>query len=529
MELARANGFTTEPLPGADAATVGLLSRSRPAARTEPAPRDVEALEELVTALLEATDEPSTWRITVETLVRSYGYEYGAVWLPDRAQGTPEIAFATGSIVDQVRAAPTGMVTRAAQSRQAIYTGDLADVRDDPRAAEAVRAGMVAASVVPVVRDGRVLAVFEYYSPYHFHVDESRTQKWNAIVRIAELARNQVLSAAELRQDAKDRAAVTEIVSALGHSTDSQAAIKSALDNVRNSFGWAYGSYWEVEERPGGPVLVFRLESGSAGPEFREVTLAATFAEGVGLSGRAWKARDLVFVADLAELTDCVRAPAAQRAGVRSGVCFPIESGGRVVGTMDFFTTDRISLSDSRASALRNVQQLVSQRLDIVRAGEAAERNGRMLLESIGRLRETSSDAAGVAQEAVNRASTMTGEIDTLNQASAAIGDVIKIISSIADQTNLLALNATIEAARAGDVGKGFAVVAGEVKDLARETAAATQKVADQIAGIQDSARSVSAGIHTTSETIGQMDAVQSRITAILEDQAHLAQLLNER
>ncbi|WP_433087951.1 methyl-accepting chemotaxis protein [Dactylosporangium sp. CA-052675] len=506
-----------------------LLSRAESAARPEPAPRDVEALEELVTALGGAADEASTWRITVESLVRSYGYEYGAVWLPTGPGGTLEIGFATGPVADRVRAAPTGMVTRAYQSRQAIYAGDLAEVRDCPRAAEAVRAGMVAASVVPVVRDGRVVAVFEYYSPYHFHVDEPRTQKWNAILRIAELARSQVLAAAELRQDAKDRAAVTEVVTALGHSSDSQAAIRAALDKVRSSFGWAYGSYWEVEDRGTGPVLAFRYESGSAGPEFREVTLAATFAEGVGLSGRAWKARDLVFVADLAELTDCVRAPAAQRAGVRSGVCFPIQSGGRVVGTMDFFTTERISLSESRASALRNVQQLVSQRLDIVRAGEAAQRNGRMLLDSIARLREASSDAAGVAQEAVSRASTMTGEVDALGRASAAIGDVIKIISSIADQTNLLALNATIEAARAGDVGKGFAVVAGEVKDLARETAAATQKVAEQIAGIQDSTRSVSAGIHTTSDTIGQMDAVQSRIAAILEDQAGLARLLNER
>ncbi|WP_433043412.1 methyl-accepting chemotaxis protein [Dactylosporangium sp. CS-033363] len=508
---------------------MGLLSRSVSAARPEPAPRDVEALEELVTALAGASDEASTWRITVESLVRSYGYEYGAVWLPTGVNGALEIGHVAGSVGDRVRAAPTGLVQRAQQSRQAIYAGDLAEVTNDPRAAEAGRAGMVAASVVPVLRDARVVAVLEFYSPYHFHVDEPRTQKWNAILRIAELARAQVLAAAELRQDAKDRAAVTEVVTALGRASDSASAIRGALETVRSAFGWAYGSYWEVEERGSGPVLVFRLESGSAGPEFRDVTLAATFAEGVGLSGRAWKARDLVFVPDLAELTDCVRAPAAQRAGVRSGVCFPIQSGGRVVGTMDFFTTARISLSDSRASVLRNVQQLVSQRLDIVRAGEAAERNGRMLLDSIARLREASSDATGVAREAVSRASTMTGEVDALGRASAAIGDVIKIISSIADQTNLLALNATIEAARAGDVGKGFAVVAGEVKDLARETAAATQKVADQIAGIQDSARSVSAGIHTTSDTIGQMDAVQSRITSILEDQAHLATLLNER
>jgi putative methionine-R-sulfoxide reductase with GAF domain len=509
---------------------VGLLSRSAPAnAGAAPAPRDVESLEALVIALAVAHDEADTWRITVDSVVRSYGDDYGAVWLPTGAGGELELAYSTGPAAGKLHS-KSALITRAQQTRAPIYSGDLEHERDCPRCVEATRAGMRSAVVVPAIQDGRVLAVFEYYSRRQLDVDESRTNKWTAISRVAELARNQAVAAAELRQVADDRAAVTAVVAALGGATDSQSAIRAALDTVRNKFGWAYGSYWEVEhDRDGGPVLVFRYESGSAGPEFRDVTLAATFAEGIGLSGRAWKARDLVFVADLAELTDCVRAPAAQRAGVRSGVCFPVMSGGHVVGTMDFFTTERITLSESRTSALRNVQQLVSQRLDVVRAGETAERNGQMLLDSISRLRQASSDATGVAQEAVSRASTMTDEVDALGRASAAIGDVIKIISSIADQTNLLALNATIEAARAGDVGKGFAVVAGEVKDLARETAAATQKVAEQIAGIQDSARSVSAGIHTTSDTIGQMDTVQSRITAILEEQAHLARLLNSR
>jgi methyl-accepting chemotaxis protein len=113
--------------------------------------------------------------------------------------------------------------------------------------------------------------------------------------------------------------------------------------------------------------------------------------------------------------------------------------------------------------------------------------------------------------------------VTSLGEASAAIGDVIQIISSIADQTNLLALNATIEAARAGEIGKGFAVVAGEVKELARETADATKKVSEQIAALQASAESVAGGIRATSETISQMDAVQAQISEVLEEQATMA------
>ncbi|WP_164983970.1 methyl-accepting chemotaxis protein, partial [Cellulomonas endophytica] len=270
-------------------------------------------------------------------------------------------------------------------------------------------------------------------------------------------------------------------------------------------------------------VLRFAQESGSAGDEFRRVTLAASFAEGVGLSGRAWRARDLVFVRDLAEVTDCVRAPAAQRAGVRSGVCFPVVDEGHVIGTMDFFVTETIELSPSRAAALRNVAQLVSHRLSVLRRSAEDTRNAHLLLDTVSQLRAAAGDAGRVAEEAVGQSGAMREEVAALSEASAAIGDVIKVITAIAQQTNLLALNATIEAARAGEVGRGFAVVANEVKELAGETAAATQRVADQIAGIQSSSRSVAAGIHATSEIVGQLDAVQQRIGDVLEQQAAMA------
>jgi putative methionine-R-sulfoxide reductase with GAF domain len=504
--------------------------RSRPqaGAALRPVPRDVESLEKLISDLDRAVDEASAWRITVDSTVGSHNFSYGAVWLPD-GKGNVEVGYETGSIVRELQAvgngrpvpADAGLVGKAWRTKQFVYLGSLAECGDSQRCRAAAAAGMTAAVVIPVMHRNQQVGVLEYYSAEPLYIDGPRGEKWASIARIAEQARFNALAAAELRQVADDRLAVTNVVTALGESTDSQSALRIALDSVRTAFGWAYGSYWEIDDQEG--VLHFKVESGSAGDEFRKVTLAATFAEGVGLSGRAWRARDLVFVRDIGELTDCVRAPAAQRAGVRSGVCFPIVSHGRIIGTMDFFTTEYIELSDSRGSALRNVAQLVSQRLDIVRGNEVAAENARSLLDTVSRLRAASDDATRVAQDAVNRASDMTHEVEALGNASTAIGDVIKIISSIADQTNLLALNATIEAARAGEVGRGFAVVAGEVKDLARETAEATQRVAEQITGIQNSARTVSAGILTTSDTIGQMDAVQARMNEVLEEQARMA------
>jgi methyl-accepting chemotaxis protein len=210
-------------------------------------------------------------------------------------------------------------------------------------------------------------------------------------------------------------------------------------------------------------------------------------------------------------------------------VCFPVIVGGHVVGTMDFFTTETIALSESRASALRNVQQLVSQRLEVLVRAETDAANARALLETVSRLREAAAAAGRVAESAVAQASTMTTEVEALGQASASIGEVIAVISGIADQTNLLALNATIEAARAGELGKGFAVVASEVKELARETAKATQRVTDQIAALQASSGTVSAGIHTTSEIVGELDAVQARIGEVLEEQVSMATAFESR
>ena len=499
-------------------------------------PRDVEALEQVIEALETGVrTELDAHRKVIEALVPATGMAYGAVWLPAgqagfviRAEVGPlSAAMRAGWPADGVLTEQAGCGGQALRERTTVVMDAPAGRGACARWETAVAAGARQGAFVPIVEGGAVVAVLECYTQTQLPFIGPRREKWRAILRVAAQARRSALAGAALQETLDDRQAVTTVVSQMSAATDQAAALRTALDTVRTAFGWAYGSYWALDEAAG--VLRFQQESGSAGQEFREVTLAASFAEGVGLSGRAWRARDLVFVRDLAELTDCVRAPAAQRAGVRSGVCFPILVGGRLVGTMDFFVTETIDLSESRAAALRQVQQLVCQRLEVLRRAEHDATSARALLDTVAQLREAAGDAGLVAEQAVAQASTMTGEVEALGQASAAIGEVIRIISGIADQTNLLALNATIEAARAGELGKGFAVVASEVKDLARETASATQRVSDNIAGIQASSRSVAAGIHSTSEIIGRLDTVQARIGEVLEEQARMASAFEAR
>ncbi|WP_278247126.1 methyl-accepting chemotaxis protein [Klenkia soli] len=489
-------------------------------------PRDVEAVEAVITALDRGiADDLEAHRVMTGTLVSELGLDYGAVWLP-AGGGSFRLAGEWGSLVPALQATrvetltqSSGLGGRALSTREAVICDSAAGAAACTRWTAATAAGATSGAQLPVVEDGVVVAVKEFYKRGDLPV--FRQAKWHSLERLLNNARKAAVSKAALQETLEDRQAVTTVVGQIADATTEERALRVALDTVRTAFGWAYGSFWGLDERD--HLLRFAQESGSAGEEFRQVTLAASFAEGVGLSGRAWRKRDLVFVSDIGEMTDCVRAPAAQRAGVKSGVCFPLVVGGRVIGTMDFFVTETIELSESRAAALRNVQQLVSQRLDVLRRSEEAARNARDLLETIARLRQASGDAGLVAEQAVGQATTMTREVEELGQASAAVDEVIRIISGIADQTNLLALNATIEAARAGELGKGFAVVASEVKDLARETAAATKKVSDQIAGIQASSRTVADGIHSTAETIGKLDVVQTRIAEVLEEQARVA------
>ena len=120
----------------------------------------------------------------------------------------------------------------------------------------------------------------------------------------------------------------------------------------------------------------------------------------------------------------------------------------------------------------------------------------------------------------VNQAKATNMTITKLGESSKDIGNVIKVISSIAQQTNLLALNATIEAARAGDAGRGFAVVANEVKELAKQTAMATEDITNKVAGIQRDSASAATAVVTISQSIEKLSNIAVAIASSVEEQA---------
>jgi methyl-accepting chemotaxis protein len=173
-----------------------------------------------------------------------------------------------------------------------------------------------------------------------------------------------------------------------------------------------------------------------------------------------------------------------------------------------------------------NSQQTTTQAAAVSAAAEQVSQNVQTvstateeMSASIKEISKNASEAAEVASSAARLAGATTATMTKLSESSAEIGNVIKVITSIAEQTNLLALNATIEAARAGEAGKGFAVVANEVKELAKETAKATEDIGRKVEAIQNDAKGAVQAIDEITTVIGRINDIQNTIASAVEEQ----------
>jgi methyl-accepting chemotaxis protein len=242
----------------------------------------------------------------------------------------------------------------------------------------------------------------------------------------------------------------------------------------------------------------------------REVWIQASYNPILDLNGKPFKvvkyATDITAAKELdAEIKLAVRG-IVQNAHALATASEELTSVSQQMGATAEETT-------AQANVVSAASEQVSKNVQTVATGTEE------MSASIREIAKNANEAARVATNAVKVAETTNVTVAKLGESSADIGKVIKVITSIAQQTNLLALNATIEAARAGEAGKGFAVVANEVKELAKETAKATEDIGQKIEAIQGDTRGAVQAIGEIGSIINQINDISNTIASAVEEQ----------
>jgi len=203
-----------------------------------------------------------------------------------------------------------------------------------------------------------------------------------------------------------------------------------------------------------------------------------------------------------------------------------VNMADNVSSVVEGLSSSATELQSSAESMAGTSEETSAQSQAVAAAAEEASANTQtvasaagQLTSSIQEISQQVTESAKIADGAVDEAKTANETVDSLAEMATQIGDVVNLIRDIAGQTNLLALNATIEAARAGEAGKGFAVVASEVKNLATQTAKATEDIADQIGQVQAKTADAVGAIQTITDVITRVQEISATIAAAVEEQ----------